>query len=44
MPVLHSLDLAAIHVYQGTEFDAVGSFTTGFDHIPIIAMSKIAAA
>ena len=44
MPVLHSLDPAAIQVYQGTEFETAGSFTSGFDQIPIIAMSKLAAA
>lgn len=44
MPILHTLDTAAIQVYQGGEFKAVGSFRSGFDEIPIIAVSKLAAA
>jgi chemotaxis signal transduction protein len=44
MPVLHTLDTAAIQVYQGGDFEAVGSFTSGFDEIPIIAVSKLASA
>lgn len=44
MPVLHTVDTAAIQVYEGGEFEAVGSFRSGFDEIPIIAASKLAAA
>lgn len=44
MPVLHKVDAAAVHTYQGSEFDAVGNITIGFDEIPIIAASKLLAA
>ena len=41
MPVLHSLHTSAIQAYQGQEFDAVGSFTSGFDQIPIMSVAKL---
>lgn len=44
MPVLHTLATAAIQTYQGNEFETVGSFASGFDEIPIIAVSKLASA
>jgi len=44
MPVLHSLDRAAIEPYQGGEFDAVGSFTSGFDQIPIMSFARLGMA
>jgi chemotaxis signal transduction protein len=43
-PVLHSLDPAAIQAYGGTDLEAVGSFTSGFDQIPILSMTRLAAA
>jgi len=44
MPVLHTLNPSAIQAYQGGEFDAVGSFASGFDQIPIISLAKLALA
>jgi chemotaxis signal transduction protein len=44
MPVLHTLETAAIQAYQGGEFEAVGSFASGLDQIPIVALSKLASA
>jgi chemotaxis signal transduction protein len=44
MPVLHALDTAAIQAYHGAEFEAVGSFASGLEQIPIIALSKLALA
>lgn len=44
MPVLHTLDSAAIQGYQGGEFEAVGSFASGLDQIPIISFAKLGAA
>jgi chemotaxis signal transduction protein len=44
MPVLHTLAATAIQRYQGHEVETVGSFASGFDEIPIIAMSKLASA
>lgn len=44
MPVLHSLDPAAVQPYGGGEFPSVGSFSNGVDHIPILSMSKLGVA
>lgn len=44
MPVLHTLDTSAIQAYQGGEFDAVGSFASGFDQIPILSFAKLGSA
>lgn len=44
MPVLHTLDPAAIQPYLGAEFPAIGSFSNGLDHIPIISVSKLELA
>lgn len=41
MPVLHTLDPAAIQPYPGTEFPSMGSFSNGLDHIPIISVSQL---
>lgn len=44
MPVLHSLDRGAIEPYQGGEFEVEGSFTSGFDQIPILSFAKLGMA
>ena len=44
MPVLHTLDTSAIQAYHGGEFDAVGSFASGFDQVPIMSFAKLALA
>lgn len=44
MPVLHTLDIAAIQPYRGGEFDATGSFSSGPDQIPIISLAKLGSA
>lgn len=44
MPVLHTLDPSAIQAYQGGEFDAVGSFASGFDQIPIMSFARLGLA
>jgi chemotaxis signal transduction protein len=44
MPVLHTLDMSEIQAYQGGEFDAVGSFASGFDQIPIMSFAKLGLA
>ena len=44
MPTLHTLDPAAIQPHQGSEFAAIGSFSSGLDEIPIIALSKLGSA
>jgi len=41
MPILHTLDLAAIQPYQGKEFRSLGSFSRGLDEIPIISLSEL---
>lgn len=41
MPILHTLDTDGIQAYQGTEFEAVGSFMSGLDEIPIISLAKL---
>lgn len=44
MPSLHTLDAASIHPYQGNEFPAVGSFSMGFEEVPIISLARLGAA
>ena len=44
MPVLDTLDAAAIQAYRGGEFEAIGSFANGFDQIPIISLAKLGSA
>ncbi len=44
MPVLHTLDAAAIQAYRGGEFEAIGSFANGLDQIPIISLAKLGSA
>jgi hypothetical protein len=44
MPVLHTLDTAAIQAYRDGEFEAVGSFVSGLDQIPIISLVKLGSA
>jgi len=44
MPVLHTLDLAAIQTYRGEEFPSIGSFSSGLDEIPILSLSKLGSA
>ena len=44
MPVLHTLDVTAIKAYRGNEFKAVGTFTNGFDEIPIISLAQLGSA
>lgn len=41
MPVLHTLDTAAVQAYQGGDFEAIGSFSSGLDQIPIISLAKL---
>lgn len=41
MPVLHTVDRAAVQAYEEGEFEAVGSFTSGFDQVPIISLGKL---
>lgn len=44
MPVLHTLDSAAMQAYEGGEFEAVGSFVSGLDQIPIMSFAKLGMA
>ena len=44
MPVLHTLNTSDIQAYEGREFDAVGSFASGFDQIPIVSFGRLALA
>jgi hypothetical protein len=44
MPVLHTLDNAAIQPYRGEEFEAAGSFSSGLDQIPIMDAAKLGSA
>jgi chemotaxis signal transduction protein len=44
MPVLHTIDTAAIQAYRGGEFEAVGNFESGPDQIPIISLVKLGSA
>lgn len=44
MPVLHTLDTAAIQAYREADFEAIGSFSSGLDQIPIISLAKLGSA
>ena len=44
MPSLHTLDTAAVHPYQGSEFPATGSVTMDFEEVPIIALARLGNA
>jgi hypothetical protein len=44
MPVLHTLDSEGLRPYRGAEFEAVGSFVSGLDEVPIISFAKLGAA
>lgn len=44
MPVLHTLDPSAIQAYRGSEFEALGSFASGFDQIPIMSFARLGLA
>lgn len=44
MPVLHTLDMAAIQPYRGNEFETAGSFSSGLDQIPIMNAAKLGSA
>jgi len=44
MPILHTLDRAALQPYRGGEFQSIGSFSSGLDEIPIISLSKLGSA
>jgi chemotaxis signal transduction protein len=41
MPVLHTVELAALEPCQGETFDSHGSFVSGVDKVPIIALTKL---
>ena len=41
MPILHTLDHAAIRPCRGETFQSIGSFANGLDDIPIISLSKL---
>jgi chemotaxis signal transduction protein len=41
MPVLHHLDAGAMRAYRGSEFEAVGSFQSGLDEIPILSFATL---
>jgi chemotaxis signal transduction protein len=44
MPVLHTVDASAIQAFRGGEFEAIGSFSSGLDQIPIISLAKLGSA
>ena len=41
MPILHTLELAAMRPYSGREFESFGSFSSGLDEVPILSLSKL---
>lgn len=41
MPVLHTVEGAAIQTYRGRDIPAEGSYATGLDEIPILAISQL---
>ena len=41
IPVLHTLDPAAIQTYQGRDVPAEGSYTNGLDEVPILSVSRL---
>lgn len=44
MPVLHTLDTAAIQAHREGDFEAIGSFSSDLDQIPIISLAKLGSA
>jgi chemotaxis signal transduction protein len=41
MPILHSLDAAAVQPYHGKEFPSIGSFSCEHGHIPILSILQL---
>lgn len=41
IPVLYTLDPAALQTYQGNDLPAEGSYTNGLDEIPILSVSGL---
>lgn len=41
IPVLHTLEPAAIQTYKGNDVPAEGSYASGLDEIPILAVSQL---
>jgi len=41
MPVLHTLEHDAVQAYRGNDIPAEGSYTSGLDEIPILALSQL---
>jgi chemotaxis signal transduction protein len=41
MPVLHTLNVAEVQPSRGGEIPSMGSFSSGLDEIPILAISKL---
>jgi chemotaxis signal transduction protein len=44
MPVLHTLDTSSVTAYRGRDLNAVGSFLSGLDEIPIISLAQLGTA
>ncbi len=42
IPVLHTLDSAAIQVYRGKDLPAEWSYASGLDEIPILSVHRLA--
>jgi hypothetical protein len=43
IPVLHTLDPAALQTYRGKDLPADGSYTNGLDEIPILSVPQLGA-
>jgi len=41
VPVLHTLEPAAVQAYRGKDIPAEGSYANGLDEIPILAISQL---
>lgn len=41
IPVLHTLDPAALQTYHGKDLPADGSYSNGLDEIPILSVSQL---
>ncbi len=41
IPILHTLDPAAIQTYHGKDLPTDGSYTNGLDEIPILSVSQL---
>jgi hypothetical protein len=41
IPILHTLDPAALQTYHGKDLPADGSYTNGLDEIPILSVSQL---